>query len=163
MDERCAICKYWRGLTKKGPVYLCKRHTKRYIWDRENEYLRQKNRGGKWERIWPSQGDLAKAISRLGYKVDQEVMPLWSQSKKGVLMPFDIAIPEIKVLIEYQGEQHDKQVKFFFKRKNTWLAYIGRQTLKRDLAEKNGWKVIEFRPEDKPFTGKRIRDRLDNG
>jgi hypothetical protein len=162
MEERCIVCRYWQKLTKKGPVYLCEKHAKRYVWDKDNEYLRQKNWGGKWDFIWPTQGSLARAIRKLGYKVDQEVMPLWAKSRKNVLMPFDMAIPEIKVLVEYQGEQHTKQIKVFFRRRNLWKAYLRRQSRKRRLAKENGWRVVEFTPEDKPFRGRTIRDKLDN-
>jgi len=160
MRDRCAVCKSWKGLKRNGPVQLCEKHDSRYIWDKEHNYLRQKNRGGKWDKIWPTQGNLARAIRKIGYEVDQEVMPLWSVSKKGALMPFDIAIPELMILVEYQGEQHQEQIKFFFRNKNLWKAYLKRQKLKRDLAEQNGWTVVEFTPDDKPFRGKEIKSKL---
>ena len=163
MTERCAVCKYWNDLQMIGPVALCLKHANRYMWDSENEYLRQKKRGGKWHYIWESQTNLAKAIEKIGYRVDSEVMPLWAVSKKGVLMPFDIAIPELNVLVEYQGEQHRKQISFFFKSSKAWMAYIRRQEKKKKLAIKNGWKLIEFTKEDQPFDGREIKRRLTSG
>ena len=158
----CAVCKYWKTLKKTGPLYLCKKngHLKRYIWDVENQYYRQKKWGGKWKNIWPTQASLARALEKLGYKVDQEVMPIWSESKKGVLMPFDMAIPELKVLIEYQGEQHEKRIKPWFRTKARWITYVNRQKFKQNLAKQNGWVIVEFRPEDKPFKGALIVERL---
>ncbi len=163
MKERCIVCRYWRDLQKVGPVTLCLKHANRYMWDSEHQYLRQKKRGGKWHYIWESQAKLAKAIEKIGYKVDSEVMPLWSKSKKKVLMPFDMAIPELKVLVEYQGEQHQKRINFFFKSATSWKAYIMRQEKKKSLAAKNGWTLVEFTPEDQPFDGREIKRRLTSG
>lgn len=156
----CAVCKYWRNLKKTGPVYLCNKHRRRYVWDGDYDYLRQKKRGGKWYKIWESQSDLVKSLEKLGHRVDQEVRPLWAVSKKGVLLPYDMSLPEMKVLIEYQGEQHREEVRFFFESRRKWIAYLLRQKLKKKLARENGWRLIEFYPEDKPFTGKKVAEKL---
>ena len=160
---KCCVC--LRDGEKKGGVSLCARHSSIFLWDEKEGYLRQRKHGGKWEGIWPSQASVAKMIEQVGYKVDQEVRPLWALGDKGALLPYYMAVPELKVLVEYQGEQHYHRVRLFFKTKALWAAFLQRQKLKKELAKQNGWQLVEITYKDKPLTHtkvmKKIKEALD--
>lgn len=142
-ENLCCVCKR-QADNKKGKVRLCDKHLDRYTWDKDNDYLRQVKYGGKWDGIWPSQAKIAKILEKLGYVVDQEVRFRWCVSTKGVLLPYDIVIPEIKTIIEYQGIQHFEQTRYFFKRKDQWEKYLKRQITKKKLAVERGWIYVEI-------------------
>lgn len=145
---------------KKGPAELCTQHYKQHTWDKDEGYLRQVKHGGKWAGVWPTQAKIAKELERMGYKVDQEVRPLWATSLKGVLLPFDIALPELQVLLEYQGEQHSEYIRYFFRSKKRWRAYLLRQARKKRLVKENGWYLVEISHKDKPIDGWVIWERI---
>ena len=57
---------------------------------------------------------------------------------------YDIIVPDIKLIIEYQGIQHVKWTKFFHKKYSDFLEYVKNDKEKREVAENHGWKVLYF-------------------
>jgi hypothetical protein len=160
---RCLVC-LRRGNGSSTP--LCKEHEGLYIWDKEQGYLRRRKRGGpglpnKWKKIWPSQGKLQRILEgSLGLKVDHEVGFLDLLSPKGALLRWDMCIPSLKVLVEFDGEQHKKHILFFFKKKKDWKYYLECQEIKRRWAEDAGWTIIRFSHEDLPFREGEVKSRM---
>lgn len=59
-------------------------------------------------------------------------------------LPFDIYIPKKRIIIEYDGQQHFKYVKFFHKTRRGYLKARYRDRLKEILAAKHDLKVIRL-------------------
>ena len=58
------------------------------------------------------------------------------------LLSYDFYLPNYNILIEYQGEQHDKPIKYFGN--NKYETQQEHDKRKRDYAEKNGYKLLEI-------------------
>lgn len=71
----------------------------------------------------------------------------------------DLYIPDRKLAIEYQGEQHYKFVKHFHKSKDKYKHQVTKDKIKRKLCVEKGIKLIEIRY-DEPITKEHIRKRL---
>jgi hypothetical protein len=98
---------------------------------------------------WVKENKLFSLISEHFPKAKKQQSPKWLGLQK-----FDIYIPSLKVAIEYNGEQHFKPMKHFggeegFKKNQE------RDLRKRELALKNGVKVIEWNY-DKPVNRKNV-------
>lgn len=74
--------------------------------------------------------------------------PSWAISTRGVLLEFDIFIPDKKLLIEYNGEQHYKFSRFFHKKAINYLMQLQRDKRKKKLAKEHGYKLIIFSYKD---------------
>lgn len=75
------------------------------------------------------------------------------------LLSYDFLIPELKVLIEYQGKQHYKPVKLFGGI-STYKTQVKHDNIKRSYAIKNGFTLVEI-----PYTvssKKDIEDFIEN-
>lgn len=57
---------------------------------------------------------------------------------------FDFYIPDLKLIIEVQGNQHYQFNKFFFKDKKVFRQALHRDNLKRLWAANNGLELIEL-------------------
>ncbi|MCM8767936.1 MAG: hypothetical protein NC921_04040 [Candidatus Omnitrophica bacterium] len=61
----------------------------------------------------------------------------------------DMAIPELSLAFEVQGEQHRDPEHFFNTRKRfKFLSQKERDKYLKEMLEINGWKLIELYPED---------------
>lgn len=60
------------------------------------------------------------------------------------LLSYDFCLPEQKVLVEYQGEQHFKSVSFSNKSKSDIQTQQYHDKLKREYAKDNGYKLLEL-------------------
>ena len=58
------------------------------------------------------------------------------------LLSYDFYLPDYNCLIEFQGEQHEKSIKYFGKEK--FKSQIEHDKRKRDYAEANGYKLLEI-------------------
>ena len=59
------------------------------------------------------------------------------------LLSYDFYLPDYNCLIEFQGEQHEKSIKYFGKEK--FKSQIEHDKRKREYAENNGYKVIHIK------------------
>lgn len=91
--------------------------------------------------------------------VFSSVHPLWALSDKGVLLEYDICIPNKKLFIEYDGIQHFEYPNFFHKTRSEFNDQISRDRLKDKLAIENDWKLIRIKYNE-PVTYKDIYYRL---
>lgn len=57
---------------------------------------------------------------------------------------YDIVIPKLKLIIEYNGEQHEKYIPFFHKNKKRFQEFKQQEIVKESTAKGNGYKVIRF-------------------
>jgi len=57
---------------------------------------------------------------------------------------FDFFIPELKLLVEVQGDQHDKFNKFFHKDIDEFNKAKARDNLKQEWASDNNLKLVYF-------------------
>jgi very-short-patch-repair endonuclease len=64
---------------------------------------------------------------------------------------FDFYIPELLVVIEAQGKQHDEYVEYFHKDSLGFERHKNRDRLKKRWAEENNISLIEIREEDLPI------------
>lgn len=55
---------------------------------------------------------------------------------------YDFYIPDFNLLIEYNGEQHYKKCPYFHRKPNSFECQLKRDELKKDYAEKNGYKLL---------------------
>lgn len=67
----------------------------------------------------------------------------------GTRMSYDYVNATKRIIIEYDGAQHDKLVLGHFHRtRSDYVAQIKRDLLKNQLAEKNGFKMVRIKPDD---------------
>jgi len=109
--------------------------------------FRRKKRGAGTLK-WKGQRALTRKLeAKYGRsRVFSEAAPLWAIGAKGALLRFDIAIPDQKILVEYQGPQHeDPRAMRYFSRTpaKAFRELKKRDALKRELARANGWVLIE--------------------
>ena len=99
----CFLCLSYRGVNKQG---LCVRCAKKYVYSRTLDFFYKKSFGS--SKRWKTQNALGKAMKLLfpSKKVYEEVYFPWAQASSGALLQYDFCIPEHKLLIELNGEQH---------------------------------------------------------
>ena len=88
-----------------------------------------------------------------GAKVMREASPKWLDGLR-----FDIYLPEYKLAIEYQGEQHFEPVDFFGGEEG-FKDTVRRDNLKRKLCREYGVSLVEIRY-DQTFSEASLRHRL---
>ena len=59
------------------------------------------------------------------------------------MLPYDFYLPDYNILIEFQGEQHERPIKYFGGEKKFKVQKIHDQ-LKRDYAIKNNITLLEI-------------------
>lgn len=72
--------------------------------------------------------------------IDEEV----TLNVYGKHLYFDIYVPKRKILIELQGSQHVRFVKFFHGIKDNFLSQKKRDKIKVDWAQNNGYTLLAF-------------------
>lgn len=93
-----------------------------------------------YKRTFKTQQTLYKQIKVLFKKrTFQECVFDWYPFKR-----YDIAVPELKLIVEYDGIQHFKQIKFFHKNREEFDLYRANDHAKEEIAKIQGWKVIRF-------------------
>ena len=60
------------------------------------------------------------------------------------LLSYDFYLPQYKLLIEYQGIQHEKYIKYFYKSKKDFLNQLEHDKRKRIYAKNNKIKLLEI-------------------
>jgi len=74
---------------------------------------------------------------------------------------YDIVVPDHRLILEYDGEQHFKFIKMFHKSKGGFEAYKQKEKLKEEMAFVNDWKVVRFsyieKVDDSEFIRKKLR------
>lgn len=86
-------------------------------------------------------------------RIEREASPEWLGR-----MRFDVLFPDVGVAVEYQGEQHYRPVEVFGGAEGFERA-SERDRLKRELAEKAGVTVVEFR-HDEVLTDEEVQERV---
>lgn len=77
--------------------------------------------------------------------------PIWAISDKGVLFEYDIYIKSINILIEYNGIEHYKFVKFFHNNRRKFEKRKKFDARKTRLAKENGFQLIVFKYDEPMF------------
>lgn len=92
---------------------------------------------------WKTEEIITKTISKYykEYKVIPQHRPFWLKSSFGGQMSYDIYISELKIAIEYQGEQHFKPVDYFGGEESFKKVQI-RDKEKQQLSKEKGIKLI---------------------
>lgn len=92
---------------------------------------------------WKTEEIITKTISKhyKEYGVISQHRPLWLKSSFGGQMSYDIYISELKIAIEYQGEQHFKPVEYFGGEESFKKVQI-RDKEKQQLSNEKGIKLI---------------------
>lgn len=92
---------------------------------------------------WKTEEIITKTISKYykEYKVIPQYRPFWLKSSFGGQMSYDIYISELKIAIEYQGEQHFKPVDYFGGEESFKKVQI-RDKEKQQLSKEKGIKLI---------------------
>lgn len=62
----------------------------------------------------------------------------------GYVMPYDFEIPEKKILIEVQGEQHRKFIEWFHVDESGFEYQKQKDNHKKQFAQEQGYRVIEL-------------------
>lgn len=64
-------------------------------------------------------------------------------TETGKNLELDVYNPELKIAVEYSGEQHYRFIPYFHKRYSNFVKQRERDELKKELCEKNGILLIE--------------------
>jgi hypothetical protein len=75
-------------------------------------------------------------------KVIQEVIFPWSIGPSGAGYRYDIAVPDLKCLVEYDSTLHSKFNKHFHRTIQGFLESQARDEYKNRAAERNGWALF---------------------
>ena len=82
---------------------------------------------------------IKKSLSNYSYHKEYEVKHGFNTSLR-----FDFCIPALKVMIEVQGEQHEKFSKHFHKTRDNFNKAKARDNLKSDWCSVNSYSLIYF-------------------
>jgi len=144
------ISKVYTQCKPEGGVFLCKRHRADYRYIRKLEAFTPVQRILMGRNYQKSEMELVNCVRGLiTHRIYQNIRPLWAESDKGRLLEYDICIPDLKVLIEYDGRQHSEYVKIFHKNKRNFQNQLKRDVKKTSIASRMGWKLIRFNHKDK--------------
>lgn len=127
------------------------------MWDSEAQgfRLKKRNSGSRYtsEEYHKTEVLLTKIMEDLYGKgnVVTSYHPQWAISAKNVLLEYDICVPNRRILIEYNGEQHYKWTKFFYHTKKEFSAQKRRDKYKLKVAKLNGYKLIVFKYDEPIF------------
>ncbi len=133
----CAVCG-WRGIV--GVVCRNRTCAGRFFYDAERNIVRGKVK----IKESKAQKALFLDIRRWchGMDVVQEVIFPWSIGPKGAGYRFDIVVPELNLIVEYDSVIHSKFNKMFHKNMKGFISQQMRDQIKDRMADGAGWKVI---------------------
>ena len=83
-----------------------------------------------------------------GRPVFQEVIFPWSLGPKQAGYRYDIVVPDIKLIVEYDSSIHYKFNKHFHKTQAGFRIQMIRDQVKDRLARKNGYTIFRVRQDD---------------
>jgi hypothetical protein len=90
------------------------------------------------------------------YKIDEQ----YAVRYMGQQLFFDFWIPSLRILIECQGEQHNKYVEHFHGNRAEYKESKLRDQLKKEWATKNNIPILEILYKDKDMTTAELFDRI---
>lgn len=110
---------------------------------------------------WKTEEIITKTILKhyKEYGVIAQHRPLWLKSSYGGQMSYDIYISELKIAIEYQGEQHFKPVEYFGGEESFKKVQI-RDKEKRKLSKEKGVKLVYINYWD-DVTESMVKEKID--
>lgn len=73
----------------------------------------------------------------------------------------DIFIPQLGIVIEVHGRQHDEYVDHFHSSVDSFRAAKRRDSLKEEWVDSNGYTFVVLREKDLPLTKKKLLEILD--
>ena len=73
----------------------------------------------------------------------------------------DIFIPQLALVIEVHGRQHDEFVKHFHGSPDTFRASKRRDSLKEEWVAENGYTLVALRRSQLPITAERLLEIID--
>lgn len=85
--------------------------------------------------------------NKIPYKTQTATLKCINPSTQAVL-PYDFEIIGKKVIIEVQGQQHNKYIKYFHGNKAAFYQQQERDKIKRDYAISKGYRFLALYPED---------------
>ncbi len=145
----CVICG-WQGII--GIICRRRRCAGRYFYDLRYELVRTKGRTIVSQaqrelfinvRTWAnSDGNTRECF--------QEVIFPWSIGPRGAGYRYDICVPKLKLIVEYDSAMHRKYNSFFHKTVKGYVGAVMRDQAKDRMAKKAGWtlmRVVEGAPE----------------
>jgi hypothetical protein len=95
-----------------------------------------------------------------GGPVYQEVIFPWSIGGHGAGYRFDIVVPHLRMIVEYDSLMHREFNKFFHKTRAQFHAMLLRDQVKDKMAKQAGWKLIRV-AEGSPEGGLIVRRYVD--
>ena len=167
--NRCKICLK----PAKQDEWLCYSHNKVYKLDEgiKGYRLKKRNNGSSTRYIEKKYHRHEISLTKIieNYYGPKNVVtgyhPLWAPSTKGALLEYDIFIPDKRLLIEYNGEQHYRFTPCFHKTKTKFVAQQRRDRRKARLAKKHDYLLIVFKYDEPLFEDYVINkiERVRNG
>ncbi len=83
-----------------------------------------------------------------GTQVFQEVIFPWCIGPRGAGYRYDIVVPDLKIIVEYDSSLHYKFNKHFHKTKAGFTTQMVRDQVKDKLATAHGYKIFRVRQDD---------------
>lgn len=139
-EGTCAVCAHG-GI--KG--FVC-RHCRRFTYDPRRGLVRGLGR----IKVSKAQRELFVDIRRwcLGTPVFQEVIFPWSIGPRGAGYRYDIVVPDLRLIVEYDSAIHYKFNKHFHKTRTGYATQRIRDQVKDRLAKTNGYTIFRVRQDD---------------
>lgn len=145
------MCKVCGAFSQKN---LCPTCIKKYARIKKYRAYRLKPR----KKTTKHQQDLFRTVRKVlnkKYKVMQEMCFDWFPHKR-----YDICVPELNIIIEYNGIQHYRWIKFFHKTKDEFYQYQQNDRNKIQMAQSYGYKVIVFSYEEDILDTNYVKDKV---
>ncbi len=141
-EGTCTVCAKY-GI--KG--YICRwGHCRRFTYDRQRGLVRGQGR----IKVSKAQRSLFIEIRRWckGTPVFQEVIFPWSIGPRGAGYRYDIVVPDLRLIVEYDSAIHYKFNKHFHKNRTGFTIQRVRDQVKDRLAKTNGYTIFRVRQDD---------------
>lgn len=126
-----SVCRVCGKSIRSG--YLCTRHRKSFIYNKKYGFVHLKVR----RKVSKLQQNVFLALRSLRTPCFQEVIFDWYPRAR-----YDIYAPEKNLILEVDGPQHFKVVKFFDKSLESFTERVSRDRIKMLMAEQHGIRVM---------------------
>lgn len=139
----CVVCG-WHGIC--GVVCAKRGCAGRYFYDKDLNIVRAKAR----VRVSKAQRRLFERIRvwARGHHIYQEVIFPWSIGPRCSGYRFDIVIPSMNLLVEYDSIIHFKYNPHFYRTRTDFMEAKFRDQIKNKMATHAGWNLIRVKEKD---------------
>lgn len=169
---RCIICRRGANAGRRvtiggngGQWVLCAKCNREWLWYPGGRYFRRRES----ESRWKGQSQLVDTVTSIvkGLGIDSRSIisevgfPDWGISTGGGLLRYDVAVPKLRLLVDYHGVQHyTPDNRFHRGNMDKYNRQRDNDKLKAKLSGINGWNYVVFSYREQVDSIEWVRKRL---